>query len=536
LTSPDRAAAPSLSAASTTQVVGETSQDTPIAERRAPGDLPVVRVFVGTLLLLLAGYMFMGRGFAHLGIPPIYLGEIVLALGLVATTVAAVQLRIRPRLTWTVGLLLAFMAWGAIRTVPYLTTYGADALRDAVLWGYALFALMIYLLADRSWIERAMRTYGLIVPIFALWLPIGWLIWLEVSKGATTDRPGDLIPLVYFKAGDMAVHSVGAVAFLILFTAAFTTLRTFAWRYIVAQPLVWGMFVFGTVSRGALLAAISGLGLVLLATRRFLNWVPVVVALIVLVLALAFGPTVTSSVAGLLPSSPSSGPGAAPTEPPPWYQANRPATLDQFLGNGVSILTGEGDKNQVGTVQFRVAWWTKIVNYTVFGPYFLTGKGFGVNLADDDGFQPTLDHSLRAPHNSSMTVLARMGVPGFLVWVAIQALWALGMLRSVIRNRLAGDRLLSSASAVLFIYWFAIMIVTSFDPFIEGPQGGIWFWTIFGLGLVAMRLVPEPGAIDRIPLLGEAGWRDSLRTLVPARGGPRPAPSPDGDEPVPQVM
>ena len=30
-----------------------------------------------------------------------------------------------------------------------------------------------------------------------------------------------------------------------------------------------------------------------------------------------------------------------------------------------------------------------IIDYTVFGDYFWTGKGFGISLADDDGFQGT---------------------------------------------------------------------------------------------------------------------------------------------------
>jgi hypothetical protein len=37
-----------------------------------------------------------------------------------------------------------------------------------------------------------------------------------------------------------------------------------------------------------------------------------------------------------------------------------------------------------------------------------------------------------------------------------------------------------------------MMVVTSFDPYLEGPQGGIWFWSIFGLGLVTMRLARRP--------------------------------------------
>ena len=35
----------------------------------------------------------------------------------------------------------------------------------------------------------------------------------------------------------------------------------------------------------------------------------------------------------------------------------------------------------------RLDWWKEIVTYTINGKYFWTGKGFGVNLADDDGFQ-----------------------------------------------------------------------------------------------------------------------------------------------------
>jgi hypothetical protein len=37
------------------------------------------------------------------------------------------------------------------------------------------------------------------------------------------------------------------------------------------------------------------------------------------------------------------------------------------------------------------------------------------------------------------------------------------------------------------VYWIAAMVNMSFDPYLEGPHGGIWFWTLFGLGLGAMR-------------------------------------------------
>jgi O-antigen ligase len=138
-----------------------------------------------------------------------------------------------------------------------------------------------------------------------------------------------------------------------------------------------------------------------------------------------------------------------------------------------------------------LAWWGKIIDYTVFGTYLRTGKGFGVNLADADGFQSTLDHSLRSPHNSGMTVLARMGVPGLALWILVQTAFGIGLLRATSAHRRAGDAQLAVMGGLLFVYWLVMLVDTSFDPYLEGPQGGIWFWVIFGLGLVVMRLVPR---------------------------------------------
>jgi hypothetical protein len=37
-------------------------------------------------------------------------------------------------------------------------------------------------------------------------------------------------------------------------------------------------------------------------------------------------------------------------------------------------------------------------------------------------------------------------------------------------------------------YWLAFMINVSFDVVLEGPHGGIWFWTVYGVGLAALWL------------------------------------------------
>ena len=40
----------------------------------------------------------------------------------------------------------------------------------------------------------------------------------------------------------------------------------------------------------------------------------------------------------------------------------------------------------------------------------------------------------------------------------------------------------------LLAYWAALLINGSFDVFIEGPSGGIWFWVVYGVGLAAQRI------------------------------------------------
>jgi hypothetical protein len=169
----------------------------------------------------------------------------------------------------------------------------------------------------------------------------------------------------------------------------------------------------------------------------------------------------------------------------------RSITIDQIIENITSIFSSSSDGALEGSKVFRLRWWGTIINYTVFGDYFWTGKGFGVNLADADGFQVNLDDSLRSPHNSHITTLARMGVPGFVLWLLLQGAFGIGLLRSVLRHHGAGDSSMAAVGAWILAYWVAMMINTSFDPYLEGPQGGIWFWSLFGLGLVVIHLTPR---------------------------------------------
>src|SRR5205823_258253 len=115
-----------------------------------------------------------------------------------------------------------------------------------------------------------------------------------------------------------------------------------------------------------------------------------------------------------------------------------------------------------------------------------TGKGFGINLADDDGFQVNDDHSLRSPHNGHLMILARAGVPGLALWSIVQLGWA-ATIGSALRHSIRRCRHeWAGVFLLLLAYWLALAINGAFDVFLEGPMGGIWFWSIYGIGLAAL--------------------------------------------------
>jgi O-antigen ligase len=174
---------------------------------------------------------------------------------------------------------------------------------------------------------------------------------------------------------------------------------------------------------------------------------------------------------------------------------DRKISIDEIKDRAVSVFSND-NKSLSGTKEWRLEWWQEIVGYTVEGPYFWQGKGFGINLANADGFQVLEDESLRAPHNSHLTVLARMGVPGFSLWIVLQGAFALALLRALLRARRDRQMFWAQIDAWLLFYWLAMIINANFDPYLEGPQGGIWFWSIFGAGLAALATQRENNRME----------------------------------------
>jgi O-antigen ligase len=165
----------------------------------------------------------------------------------------------------------------------------------------------------------------------------------------------------------------------------------------------------------------------------------------------------------------------------------RKVSPQQLLANLESV-TGSSTRDYLeGTKAWRLSWWNDIIDYTLFGDYFWTGKGFGINLADDDGYQLGTDLPLRSPHNGHLTVLARAGIPGLILWMFLQGTFAVSLLRAYFHARRVRREWWARIDLWILGYWMAFTVNGAFDVFLEGPQGGIWFWSLFGFGLAALE-------------------------------------------------
>jgi hypothetical protein len=397
-------------------------------------------------------------------VPPLYIGEIVLAVGLL--NVVANGWRVRLIRTPTTYLLIAFMVWGALCTIPYLKTYGLNSLRDAVIWGYGVFALLLApLLVRRGLVGRIPALYARLVPWIVVCAPAWVIAGAWVGIGGSREAA-----IVGAKPGDAAVHLGGAAAFLLAGVWARRAslgerARWFRWSW---PALLVGVVAMGSMNRGGLLAVIA--------------------AILIVMILLPFkagGKLLLAGATAVLLATFWLGSGFAPK----LNRERRVISPEQIVQNLRSIGGGSGTEDLNGTVEWRRLWWNSIIDYTVHGEYFWTGKGFGLNVAYDDGMEPYPDSSTRSPHNGHLTILARAGVPGMVLWILLQLGFGLSMLVGFARARHAGEHIHVSLFAWILAYWMAFLVNASFDVYLEGPQGGIWFWCVFayGLALVAGR-------------------------------------------------
>ncbi|MEX6505850.1 O-antigen ligase family protein [Jiella sp. M17.18] len=405
------------------------------------------------VLFAIAAYAMTGKGFAYAGIPPIFPGEMILAAGLLTFAWP----RPSPAVFFNLPhlILIAMIGWVLFRTIPFIGVYKVDALRDSVIVVYGLYALIVanLILEKPSRIDLAVGLAGRFFSIYGF-----CLLWLYITQSVVGSHmpvwPVSEAPFLVVRGGEAAVHLSAAAVFALLGLKRFSPL----W---ILMLLVSVAFI-SAISRGGMLSIVIPVFLAAVLSGRIKPLLGITLVMIPVITVL-YVTDVEISVP----------------------QTDRTITVSQVVDNTISIVGSSETKTLDGTKEWRLRWWNTIVDYTFHGPYFWTGKGFGINLAEADGFNltPGQDSSLRSPHNGNMTILARAGIPGLILWIALNGSWVAMMLRSVVISRLRGHRNWSSLFIFVLCYMLAALIDASFDVALEGPMIGIVFWVMIGFGV-----------------------------------------------------
>ncbi|MEM7624861.1 MAG: O-antigen ligase family protein [Planctomycetota bacterium] len=420
--------------------------------------------------ILIAGLAIGGRGFAYIGLPPLFISEVTLLLGFAALLV---QPRWREMLAQPTSILIVMLLmWGLLQTVPYLGKYRIDAIRDFMLLGYGVTALIVTAVVMSQprllcWLVGKYRGFG---KVFLLVMPWLWMIDRTFSEAIPTWPWASHVPMINLKPGDMPVH-LGAIA-------ALSVVGLSRWRSLLWPVLIGGLLaVTGAVSRGGLVA--FGVAFtVAWCFRPQSRWA----RRFVIVMALAITAAAVTDVSVQMDDR------------------DREFSARQLLLNVISVVDSDDVGDLDDTKTWRLDWWAKIADYTLYGDYFWTGKGFGINLATDDGFQVNEQESLRSPHNGHMNILARAGVPGLALWIGVQLAWLAMIGNAYLLARHRRDNQWSAFFVLLLAYWTALMFNAAVDVYFEGPMGGVWYWSIIGLGIGSVWVYRKHGGFSLLDL------------------------------------
>jgi O-antigen ligase len=428
--------------------------------RSEPGRLFVV---YGRLLgLLLAGYLLFDKAFAYLHLPgtPLYVGEMVLVVGGLGALTATGYLRIAVRNEPVLTLLAVFFLWGLIRFLPGVHAYGINAVRDFALVYYCLFAFFTAAALARSpdILERLVTQLGGFVPWLLIWLPIG-LILQPVLHAPNV--PFTTVSILYHKTGDAAIAALIALGSLWLFPNGRSARSRAVWS-IMALVV---MALSATQNRGSLLAIVAGVAVGLAFVQSRLRLIVRAVSVIALGLSLA---------ALFSLHTPSAG------------GQGRAFSASQLFANVASIGGAQESGNLGGTTHAREQLWSQVLDKQRSDGRLIHGYGFGPNLAylaggltaEGDPTDP-----LRSPHNSHLDILARMGLVGFSLWIALWLGWYWRLVRGCRRLAERGLYARRHVAVLCLMVTTAIHVGSFFDPQLEGAQAAALFWTAFGIGV-----------------------------------------------------
>jgi hypothetical protein len=394
---------------------------------------------------LLTGYLTLGRSFAYLGIPPLFIGEIALGAFLF----------FKPRValgTWVASLLRASPLNGVGLALLAFVAYGVWQVGRGALSGFPIIGALKTFTFNYYTIYLFMGIWiGLQAPDFLpkLMRVIAWVngiygvIFLVALRRVDIYLPGfgaQDVPLFAPPAGQVMVivgllcfeRDLRAVWFVLMLNVVITLVWQVRaeWAGLAAAILVWGLLT-GRLGRvvAMAMAGVALFGMLALADIRLPGRNGDV--------------SLSESLARVI------------------------APIDLELAKELSPKA----KYHAGTAQWRELWWDGIWRSVHSSPTLQAfGHGYGfplVSLAPVDGYKA----STRTPHSVFYYALGYTGWVGVILFGALQ----FAILRLLWRSyRLTGQ-------AAGLAWWVMGMVRFSFEEGLETPMKAIPFYLLMGM-------------------------------------------------------
>lgn len=435
-----------------------------------------------TILLcgLVFGYIIGNRGFAQLlPIPgvPLLPAEAVLLIG---GTLLIVQSAWRRELPFRCDalnlLLLAWIAAGTVQVLLDFPTHRFVAIRDFATVYYALF---FFLAQDVGRTASSARAVITAVMVSALVLLGTHLVYDRFQGFFFTTLTFRGSPLIIYK-GDLVgtFLAVGSLLFFLRFE-----MRRGGWN--VAASLAFAGAMVASQNR----ASVLGLAIVAVALAIGRRW-----RFAALLGASGMAATIVILTAAAVTKT--------SWEKTPLFGAYERA-VSLVDPTGQRTYRGENSASKGDNNLFRTVWWEAVIDETIErNPY--TGLGFGHDIAERFArvYYPegSEEFSARSPHNVLLTIFARMGALGLLLFLAAINVVAVRTWRAI---RVGPE------SAAPWCATWVILISACFGVVLEGPMGAVVFWTLLGVAHASsLHQAPQPGtdalAPEARPALADA--------------------------------
>jgi hypothetical protein len=413
------------------------------------------------LSLLVIGYFIAGKGFAYIGIQPIYIGEIVLAwcgfCWLLRLSLRKIDKPFPGGLVFYV--LSAIVISGTIQLFFVIETYGFLALRDYAMIGYIGYFVVSYdvfkLKIDREKFYKITFCAAIISVIMLIIRSLLKYDWNAVVPLQVNGRPifmphdDTLVPVIStltsFFASGVANSALSLVGILCAIGLVFFSLASLKTAYFLGVIAALFLYFFVRKLRLRLIQVVLGI-LISLS--------------LAIITILAIGGTHSKDLEDRIESE-----------------------FKSLLPN--EIFTS-GNVRTGSTAEWRYIWWSKITENTLNNnPLF--GSGLGSDISKDflkDYFSTAVvedDGSIsRYPHSILFTALGRLGLVGFSLWgtlILVVSIYAYNFARAMKFEK----------QPVWGFYAWSFVLAALANSLVqatfEAPYAAIPFWIFFGCAI-----------------------------------------------------